>query len=166
MLAGMIGGIAWGVGARAAMRAIVLTTHQLPQFTLGGTLIILLVGVLFGVPAALVFVPVRRFMPGPAWRRGLVFGALVLAVVGTMLYRSGFQEEAPSASALSLAIGLFGALFVLFGLVVAWVHEPLNRRLLAPGQGRVASILSALLLALPLVLEIGLISVMMLGLFE
>jgi hypothetical protein len=163
MLAGMIGGIVWGVGARAAMRAIVLTSHQLPQFSLGGTLMILLVGVFIGVPVGLAFLPVRRFVPGPLWRRGLVFGAVVLAVLGTLLYRSGFQEEAPDARALPLAIGLFGTLFVLLGAVVAWAYGELDRRLLRPGQSRLATILGALLLCLPPVVEAGLIWLMVFG---
>jgi hypothetical protein len=155
MLAGLIAGAAWGVGARVAMRVVAVAAGERPEFSLGATLAILLFTAFVGVPAGLVFTAVRRFVSGPAWRQGLVFGVVVLLVLGTLLYRSPFQQEAVELGLLPLTIGMFGPLLLLAGVAVALVHGPLERRLPA---GPLASVL---ILLGPIAYEVVLIVIAM-----
>ncbi|MGH2521200.1 MAG: hypothetical protein ACRDH2_01745, partial [Anaerolineales bacterium] len=79
-IAGMLGGLAAGAGARLAMRGVALLAGQPPGFTLGGTLAILLFGVILGLPFGALFASVRRWLPG-AWPwQGLIFGVILTLV--------------------------------------------------------------------------------------
>ena len=71
VLAGMLGGVVAGVGARIAMRVVALIASGVGSFSLGGTLAILLFGVIVGMPFGALFVGVRRWLPGaPLISRG------------------------------------------------------------------------------------------------
>ena len=74
--AGLVGGLLWGIGLRLAMRIMALLAGQSPEFSLGGTLIILLVGVFIGIPAGLIFVTIRKYLPGSGAWKSLMFGLL------------------------------------------------------------------------------------------
>ena len=72
LLAGMLGGVVAGVGARIAMRVVALIASGVGSFSLGGTLAILLFGVIVGMPFGALFVGVRRWLPGAAMWKGLI----------------------------------------------------------------------------------------------
>jgi hypothetical protein len=160
MLAGMIAGVVWGVGARAAMRVIALAAHQLPEFSLGGTLMIVLLGAAIGIPASLLFLAVRVIVHGPAWRQGLVFGGVVLLTLGSLLAVSVFREEADGLGVAPLAAGLFGALFVLFGLLVGLLVGPIERRVLGGRPAGSLSLARWLILATPVVYMVAIVVLM------
>jgi hypothetical protein len=156
MLAGMAGGVVWGVGARAAMRAIALAAGHRPDFSWGGTLGILLLGAFVGGLAGLPYLAVRRLAPAGRGRRALAYCLLVMLTLGPLVYLSPpFQGEAASTGQLGLAVALFAPLLVILGWVVVAVTEALDRRLLRPGAGRIATALGAALLALPALFEAG-----------
>jgi len=164
-LSGFMGGIVWGIGARIAMRIVALAAHQPTEFSGGGTLMILMVGAFFGVPAGLIFAVLRRSVRGSALRQGIALGSLALLLLGPLIYQ-GFRGEATDLNVVPLAIGLFGALFFVLGLATAFVYQPLDRRLLNGMQTHGAAIGGSILLALPFVYEIVVIAILALGVFE
>ena len=54
-LAGVTAGVVWSIGARLAMRIVALIDGREPEFSVGCTLVILIAGVMFGTPLALLF---------------------------------------------------------------------------------------------------------------
>jgi hypothetical protein len=136
-LAGMIAGaIVGGVGGRIAMRvtgfvagpsvAGVTTTNgnRVGEITLGGTIGVLLVGVALGVLGGLVYAVVepwlRRLRP---WH-GVVFGVFLLVAAGISVLDPVNSDFSRFGSA-PLNVAMFGALFLLFGILIAWVFDRL-----------------------------------------
>ncbi len=156
LLAGMIGGVVWGVGARAAMRVVALAAGHRPDFSWGGTLGIVLLGAFCGVLVSLPYLAVRRVVPGGWRRRALAYGLLALLLLAAPVYLSPpFQQESKSTGQLGLAIALFAPLLSVFGASVAGVYEALDRRLLRAGQNRAVTVLGVALLLLPVLYTVG-----------
>lgn len=128
LLSGLIGGLVWGIGARIAMRIVVLAAHGRPEFSIGGTLGILMVGAVFGLPLGLIVAGTRRFLPDSRLRSGLMYGLLMLLLPGWPIH-SGFIMGESDLGVRVLAVAMFGALFVGFGMVVALAYTWLDRRL-------------------------------------
>jgi hypothetical protein len=128
LLAGMLGGVVAGVGARIAMRVVALVTSGVGSFSLGGTLAILLFGVILGMPFGMLFVGVRRWLPGaPLWK-GLIFGAaLALIFVAPPFLLIEPEGELALVSPL-VGLGLFAPLPLVYGVVVAVAAEWLGKK--------------------------------------
>lgn len=129
LLAQVLTGSILGLCARLAMRVVALT-DETPgtAFTVGGTLGILIAFIVLSTPATLVYLLVRRFLPGATVVKGLTFGFLELVVVG-IRFLSGGEVQAIGVPALNVV--LFGGLFLLHGAVlVTMVHrlEPRGQR--------------------------------------
>lgn len=118
MVAGVVAGVVWAVGARAAMRAVALTAGDPTEFSLSGTAFILLTGCVLGSVLGLIFASVRRWLPGSAAGQGVTFGAFPLALQLALVAVFGFTDVGAVE-----AVGgiLFGALFLVFGLVLGLV---------------------------------------------
>ena len=167
-LAGMIAGaIVGGVGGRIAMRvtgfvagpsvAGVTTTNgnRVGEITLGGTIGVLLVGVALGVLGGLVYAVVepwlRRLRP---WQ-GVVFGVFLLVAAGISVLDPVNSDFSRFGSA-PLNVAMFGALFLLFGILIAWVFDRLpaiaaqsaTRARFVVGLGWLALLLAASVLLL------------------
>jgi hypothetical protein len=136
-LAGIVAGaIVGGVGGRIAMRvtgfvtgpsvAGVTTTNgnRVGEITLGGTIGVLLVGVALGVLGGLVYAVVepwlRRLRP---WQ-GVVFGVFLLVAAGISVLDPVNSDFSRFGSA-PLNVAMFGALFLLFGILIAPVFDRL-----------------------------------------
>jgi hypothetical protein len=128
LLSGLIAGLVLGIGARLAMRVVALAAHRASEFSLEGTLIILMIGAIIGLVTGLIFVAVRRYLPGgPLWK-GLLFGALVFLVQIPLLPPPIKEEIAQAGGRLPLIVGLFGAVFVSYGIVLQVIAERLSPR--------------------------------------
>ena len=128
--AGIVAGVLWGIGARIAMRAVALADGGHTEFTIGGTLLILFVGGLFGIPLGLLFAAVRRWLPGSGLRKGLSFGGGLLALLVVpfaLLGASDIGGDVLDAPVL-IGTGMFASLFVAYGLTVAAAMERLERQ--------------------------------------
>ncbi len=126
LLAGLAGGLVLGVGGRVAMRLIALGAGLDPGFSWGGSVEVVATGLMIGVPAGLVFIALRRLIPGPSIWRGAAFGVLLflaLVIVPPPAARSASE----SVGRLLLTVGLFGPLFVLYGIVAELVARRLRR---------------------------------------
>ncbi len=115
--AGLVGGLVLGLGGRIVMRVLALITGTGGGFSVGGTLEVVLTGLVIGLPAALLFSVVRGFIPGSGWWKGPAFGAaLLLSLV--LLPPPAARSAAAGLGHLPLTVTLFGVLFVLYGLIV------------------------------------------------
>ena len=80
ILAGFLSGLMLGGGLRMAMRLVALAAGREPLFTLGGTLLIIMVGVVFGAVFGLLFTAMRQWFPGTALAKGIGYGAVLLVL--------------------------------------------------------------------------------------
>jgi hypothetical protein len=167
-LAGIIaGGIVGGVGGRIAMRVTgfvagpplvgVTTTNgnRVGDITIDGTIGVLLVGVSLGLLGALVYAAVepwlRRLRP---WH-GVAFGVFLLVAAGISVLDPVNSDFSRFGSA-PLNVAMFGALFLLFGILIAWVFDRLpaiaaqtrTRARFVVGLGWLALLLAGALLLL------------------
>lgn len=78
VLVGLAAGIVvLGIGGRIAMRVIALVTGQVPDFSLGGTLEVLVAGAWRGTLGGLIYLVLRRFFPPTGPWKGLGLGILL-----------------------------------------------------------------------------------------
>ena len=138
VLAGLGAGfVAGGVGSRLAMKIVALTAgpaargqitengNRIGAFT-ADTGFLLFFGSFLGIFGGLLYVALRPGLPRSGRRRGLAFGALLLAACGTaVVERENFDFHRFGLPALNVA--LFAALFLLFGLVVAPLADRAER---------------------------------------
>jgi hypothetical protein len=132
-LSGVVAGVIWGLGARLAMRVIALMAERTAEFSLSGTVFILLIGIYPGMLLGLFYLLVRRWLPAPRMSRAACFGTLVLLLLAYPFYIGPLRNESvPELQ--TLAIILFAVLFVIFGVVVVLVHAMLDRFIPRPQQ--------------------------------
>ena len=97
VLVGLIAGLAVGLGARIAMRIVALAAGIQPEFTMEGTLFILMSTAVMGAPLGPVFLAVRRWLPGSGRSKALSFGVLVLIFLGIPFLLGGATDPAQRA---------------------------------------------------------------------
>lgn len=140
VIAGMgAGAIAIGLGARLAMRVAALAAgtdlqgmmtqqgERVGEITFGGTLFLVMMGVMFGIVGGVLFVAVRPWLPWTGQRRGLVFGAVLLVVGGSTLLEGGNNPDYQRFGYAGLNLCLFSVLPVGFGLLVGSFVDRLER---------------------------------------
>ena len=139
LLAGLAAGIvAGGIGSRLAMRIVALLAPpedqgaltdaeaRVGEISLDGTLFLLLAGATLGLFGGLLYLALRRWMPGGTLGKGLAFGALLLILFGHVIIEGGnpdFRQFVPSP----VSVGLFASLFIAFGLIAAAIVERMDR---------------------------------------
>jgi len=102
-----LGFVFLGVGARAGMHLISLSSGQAPTFTIEGSIAVSLLGALTGALIATVFLLVRTTFPTRRWIRG----ALFWAVCGALVLRGLRPVTALNA-------GIFLPLFIVHGVLL------------------------------------------------
>jgi len=136
-LTGFVAGlIAGGVGSRLAMRISgiltepafrrVLTENDnvVGEITVGGTAVLILLGGIFGAAGGLLYVAMRPWVAEAGRWRGLVFGVVILAILGSLIIEADnpdFHQFGPPV----VNVATFASLFVFFGLLL-----PTSERLL------------------------------------
>ncbi len=151
VLAGVLAGaLIGGIGARLAMRIVALVNGSQPSFTVTGTLAILLVGAILGIPLGLLYVAVRRIWRWSDGWLGLLLGLALVLLLVVPLFASQRDGEFGLLSPLA-GIALFGVLPVGFGLALAWLVPLLERRFAAAPARQISVVWLALfgLTALP-----------------
>jgi hypothetical protein len=151
--AGLVAGVVLGIGARLAMRLVALASNRTAEISFEGTFGIVLIGVIIGVISGLIFMALRRFIPGNGVLKGLSFGVLVYAVLALLL-RTALQEEidpAVAAGRLPIILGAFGLVFSAYGLVLQAMVTWLSAR----SAKTHLSLSSGLFIALMLVVSIA-----------
>jgi hypothetical protein len=130
---GLTGAVAAGFGSRIVMRVIALADPDtdgtftdaeatVGEFTVGGTLNLVLLGTVAGIMGGAVYLGLRRWLPVPAQWRGLAYGAVTLVTVGNLLFdphNADFQIFEP----VLMVIALFSLLFFVNGLLISWLLD-------------------------------------------
>ena len=144
-LAGIIAGVlVGGLLGRVAMRVAGATArpeltgsltsngNRVGDITFGGTLeLILFVGVIAGTVGGVVFAVAEPWLPSRRWK-GFIFGAAVLVAVGfTVLDPTNIDFKRFGSAPLNVA--LFAALFIAFGVLIAWLFERIFAATDGPG---------------------------------
>lgn len=137
-LAGLGAGfVSGGLGARLAMKAVALIAgpaargaitrngNRVGAFTTD-TLSLLVFGTVLGLFGGLLYVAVRPWLPRAGRVRGAAFGGFLLATCGAAVIE-GENFDFHRFGIPPVNIGLFAALFVLFGLFVAPLADRADR---------------------------------------
>ncbi len=145
-MSGLLVGILMGIAARIAMRIVALVVDQGLEFTVAGTLGIILVVSFASVLLGFIFVAVRKYLPGAGLLKGLAFSGLVFLCIGIpfLLGLLGPPDEVSVGPPL-LGRSLFGALFLIYGFAVELIFE---RLLSLTARWRARTILAVALLAI------------------
>ena len=160
-MSGFAGGFLAGIWARIAMRASgfftddrnrgLLTDNDavVGNMTLSGTLSIAMFGGVIGIVAGLLYVGIRRWLPGRGWQRPLAFGVLLLAVLGFVIMDKSNPDYRLFGPAW-MNIGTFSLAYIVMGFTVGTIAEYLQTRLPAPGaadQSRRGNVVAGILMA-------------------
>lgn len=138
-LAGLLAGaLIGGIGARLAMRVVALAVGSQPSFTFTGTMLILVMGAILGIPLGLLYIALRRVWRWADGWLGLLLGMALLLLLVVPLFTSQPGGEFGLLSPLA-GIALFGLLPIGFGLALAWLVPFLERRF-AGSPARPASV--------------------------
>ena len=140
---GILGGIAagflvGGIAGRLIMRILAMVNEEKAgvmtengnitgEITASGTLgLIIFVGLISGVIGGLVFVMIRRWLPGGGLLKGVVFGLILLCFFGSILFDPDNIDFALFGPR-QLSVGLFALLFPLYGVVASLFVERFDR---------------------------------------
>ena len=142
VLAGMIVGVLiGGAGSRLAMfisgqvylrqhpGGVIITESSgqtVGSFSWSGTFDLLVEGMFSGAVGGLLYVAIRRWLPGSARWHGAAFGLFLLLVAGSMTISSANRDFSRIGSAW-INVGMFAMLFLLFGILVAPITERIDR---------------------------------------
>jgi hypothetical protein len=146
VLSGAIAGaLAGGIGGRMAMRVTALMATNAEQgtrteaeeivgeITLGGTLgLVLFGGVAVGIVGGLIYAVLARWFEDAGRWRGAVFGTYLLLTLGWSVIE-GDNFDFSILGSLTVNVLMFGAIFVLFGVLVAPLDAWTLEALPAPG---------------------------------
>ncbi len=102
-----LGLVLLGIGARAGMRVIALSSARAPAFSIEGSIAVSLLGALTGALIATVFMVARTAVPTRGWLRG----ALFWAVCGALALRGLHPVTVLNA-------GVFLPLFLMHGVLL------------------------------------------------
>ena len=137
-VAGAAGGAAAGLGARCVMFLLRVanpafngsTTHEgfvNGQWTVAGTVNLVVQGLFFGIVGGVLYVLVRSLLVGPTPARGALFGIVLLAIGGSAILDGNYEYSRFVSTWVS--VSAFASLYVLYGVVVAVVADAVARRL-------------------------------------
>ena len=97
------------------------------EITAGGTFgLIIFVGLISGVIGGLVYVMIRRWLPGGRLLKGVAFGIVLLCFFGTIVFDADNFDFALFGPR-QLSVGLFALLFPLYGVVASLFVERFDR---------------------------------------
>jgi hypothetical protein len=148
-LAGILLGLIGGVGARIVMRldalllpdtigAFTSNGNRIGDITVGGTIALVLGGLIAGLQAGTIWVAISPWIPRTGLTRAILTMPIAVGIAGPGL----IEGDNPDFLVLHfdpIVVALLVALVAVCGFLFAVIDDWLERRLphLAPGQGRV-----------------------------
>ena len=162
LVIGVLGGIpagllVGGIVNRLIMRILALLNDEkagimtgngnvIGEITAGGTFgLILFVGIASGAVGGLVYVLIRRWLPGGPLLKGVAFGLVLLCFSGTIVFDRDNIDFALFGPRLS--VGLFALLFPLYGVAVSFIVERYDRYVPASFSRSSVTVLGYLVIA-------------------
>jgi hypothetical protein len=168
IVAGALAGfISAGVGSRVVMRIIAVLNDDrdgvttdasatVGEISFGGTMSLLMLGVIAGVLGGLLYLGLRRWLwVPPAWR-GLAFGSVTLLTVGHLLFDTAnvdFQMFEPVV----VVVALFATLFLINGLLLVPLADRIHPEPAYAGGTRVPRAAAGVIALVSLVGLIGMV---------
>lgn len=148
LVAGLVAGAVAGLGARVVMYVIRLmnpayngvTTHAghpVGQITFSGTTALVFEGMFMGLPGGVMYLVVRRWIPGRGVRKGLAYGLFLMVVTAPLLLDGRYEYF--RYVAVWISVLLFALLYPLYGAVVAPLTERLGRGAQGPPRNHVVA---------------------------
>ena len=146
------GAVACGIGARLAMRVTALLASDSDQGTLtdaqatvgdvsvAGTIFLVVLGAAVGSVGGLLYMAAHRRLAWAGPWRGLVFGALILAIFGSTLIE-GRNPDFDRFGIPIVNVAMFATLFVFFGVLIAPVYDNVQRAVPSPSTSALGLIL-------------------------
>ena len=127
ILSGAIAGLIGGIGARIDMRIVALLAHQTPVLT-GATMTIILMGAMIGVCPGVLYMVIRKYLPGPGLVKGAIFGFMFSLIIGLPIFVAPAALESAFLTNPALLVqSLFAVLPLIYGIVLETVQQPLKR---------------------------------------
>lgn len=120
--AGLLGGLWLGIMGRAVMIPIALAAGHELRWSWGGSIEIVVFGVILGAVAVAAWMLLRHIVPRLRAGRGLLFGGILVAIFA-LLPPPSAQSAVASIGQRTLSLLLFGALLVSFGVLVERILE-------------------------------------------
>ncbi len=116
-LASVVGGLWLGMAGRAVMVLIALAAGHALRWSWGGSIEIVVFGVILAAVAVPAWMALRHWFPALRVASGLPFG-LILFGIFAVLPPPSAQSAVAGIGQRSLSLVLFGVLLVVFGLLV------------------------------------------------
>ena len=120
----LVAGLLLGVASRVVMRVIGLLSGGTEGFSWGGTIEIVLFGLLIGAPIALFFLALRSHLDWPRPWAGVALGAALFAATALRPPPSAASALAGTPDPPLATAALFAALWLGFGLLLEYLHGP------------------------------------------
>lgn len=118
----IIAGLVFGVAARIVMRMIAVLAGSTEAFSWGGSIEVVVMGLLIGTPIALFFLALRsRLEWAPPWA-GVALGASLFAATALRPLPSSQSALAGTNDPPLATAALFAALWIGYGLLLEWLH--------------------------------------------
>ena len=146
VVGGLLGRLVMRISGFVAGPSLVGVTtengNRVGDITFAGTLaLVIFAGLPFGVLGGMLYAIVEPWLRRAGRWRGVAYGAgLLLAIGFLVLDPDNFDFARFGLPVLNVA--MFAALFVIFGVVLAWLFETLRRR--RDGNGRAARVIDIL----------------------
>lgn len=133
-----------GGGMRLAMRLVAWIAGMPPAFTLSGTMLVVMIGLVFGAVLGLLYAPVARWLSVRWWMKGLQFG-LPFAALTALAFMTDPEGELAIVSPW-IGASLFVPLPLLFGTILAFVVQKIEPRVAVLAPRRINALWFALFL--------------------
>lgn len=131
VIAGAMSGLVAGGLARIAMRVVAILAGERPEFSVEGTVGILFIFAILGIIAALPYLVVRRWLPGPSTGKGLGYGIILAALICIPFFRVGDGELGIVSPVIGAA--LFAPVGLCYSMALAPILSRVERRF-SPAQ--------------------------------
>ena len=128
VLAGLFAGLALGVSLRLSMRVVAIAAGEAPQFSVGGTLIVVGIGIFYGGSFGTLFAVLRRSVQIP--HVGLCFGIFMALLFWRSFYQAAtgdLQGVIPTVIIVLLTT-LLSAMWVAYGTILEWLLRLMGER--------------------------------------
>jgi hypothetical protein len=145
---GLLAGLLGAINARLLMRVVAVAMGGRGGFSVEGTSVIFGFAALIGPLLGLLFIGVRRWLPGNRLAQGLIFAALLALGFQLPIFQivPDFREEVMAAGALGLSVFLL--INVVFCVVLALITGGLDRQWASLGQNQIGITIGTVVLGL------------------
>lgn len=118
----LIASVVFGVALRVVMRIIGILSFGAEGFSWGGTIEVVLLGVIIGAPLALAFFVLRSRLKWPRPWAGVALGAALFAATAFRPPPAARSALAVTADPPLATAALFAALWIGYGLLLEYLH--------------------------------------------